>query len=602
MGGSSSTVFQVELGFEFLLAGRNEKPENSGKTLGVRTRTNDGTRPTHAAKLGNRTRVTVLRGEHITTATFALLRKLPFFLFLVCRTPLVVIFSISSKDVISFCLFPRLVGIIFPILSTDEQEVTAKGKPKLLKSKSAAPETLFKNVEFTIDPDAGEPVSYKTKGETGAQMNGYHEEKETVSEEKEDRPRDRSYTSGKYRRLEARPLRRSSISSVRKSDATVREKGKGYSFDDGLDQTGDGRRRGTQPLKIPSREEVRKFEAEAEFRPGTPGELIDATKGMTVVDIDMEEAPVEERKKKREEERKGVIDAVKTAAAGKSWVKRQEAQEGKVQKLGTLERRKAKSRRAMYPPLSVVLNPDEKETQEALEGIVQAANETESNPQKKMQLKMVDISLDDDTLIPSSERKAAGQTKAGPKTVSVATKNEPTPSPRSPTSPTSPGNKKPPAGSLVAARTARLTNLIANDFRPPTVKDKWAEREEWKKSSPVKNDAGKKFGKEEELEPTASPGAQRRSLPRVPSEEPFHSTKETTKIVQRKPTGKPRFRLGKVRKEIGEEKEEKIGKDSVDMGFVVLDLHDGISTPEKGMWQTVVYACSSSNIHIADLS
>ena len=51
MGGSSSTVFQVELGFEFLLAGRNEKPENSGKTLGVRTRTNDGTRPTHAAKL-----------------------------------------------------------------------------------------------------------------------------------------------------------------------------------------------------------------------------------------------------------------------------------------------------------------------------------------------------------------------------------------------------------------------------------------------------------------------------------------------------------------------------------------------------------------------
>ena len=79
MGGSSSTVFQVKLGFEFLLAGRNEKPENSGKTLGVRTRTNHGTRSTHAAKLGNRTQVTVLRGEHITTATFALLRKLPFF-------------------------------------------------------------------------------------------------------------------------------------------------------------------------------------------------------------------------------------------------------------------------------------------------------------------------------------------------------------------------------------------------------------------------------------------------------------------------------------------------------------------------------------------
>lgn len=98
MGGSLSTVFQVKLSFEFLLAGRNEKPENSGKTLGVRTRTNDGTRPTHAAKLGNRTRVTVLRGEHITTATFTLLIKLPFFLFLVCRTPLVVI-SISLSSI-----------------------------------------------------------------------------------------------------------------------------------------------------------------------------------------------------------------------------------------------------------------------------------------------------------------------------------------------------------------------------------------------------------------------------------------------------------------------------------------------------------------------
>ncbi|XP_022779820.1 F-actin-methionine sulfoxide oxidase MICAL2-like isoform X4 [Stylophora pistillata] len=463
----------------------------------------------------------------------------------------------------------------------DEQEVSAKGRPKLVKSKSAAPENLFKNVEFTIDPGAEEPVSYKTKGERGAQMNGYHEDKKTVTKEKDDRQRDRSYSSGKYRRLEARPLRRSSIGSVRKSDATVREKGKGYTFDDGLDQMGGGRRRGTQPLKIPSREEVRKFEAEAEFRPSTPSELIDATKGMTVVDIDMEEAPAEERKKKREEERKSVIDAVKTSAAGKSWVKRQDAQEGKVQKLGTLERRKAKSRRAMYPPLSVVLNPDDRETQEALEGIVQAANETERNPQKKMQLKVVDISLDDNTSIPSCDRKAASQTKAGSKTVSVATKNEPTPSPRSLTSPTSPENKKPPAGSLVAARKARLSNLIANDFRPPTVKDKWADREEWKKSSPVKNDAVKKFEKEEEFEPTDSPGANRRSLPKVPSEEPFHSTKETTKIVQRKPTGKPRFLLGKVKREIDEEKEEKPKKDAVDMGFVVLDLQDGIVTPDK---------------------
>lgn len=42
--------------------------------------------------------------------------------------------------------------------------------------------------------------------------------------------------------------------------------------------------------------------------------------------------------------------------------------------------------------------------------------------------------------------------------------------------------------------------------------------------------------------------------------------------------------MGKVRKEIEEEKEEKIGKDLVDMGFVVFDLCDGISMFEKGMW------------------
>lgn len=465
-----------------------------------------------------------------------------------------------------------------------------------MKSKSAAPEALFKSVEFSIDPDAEEPVSFKAKGESGAQMNGYHEESKTVNDEKEDLRRgkhDRSMSFGKYRKLEARPLRRSSISSVRKSDATVRERGKGYTFDDGLDETGDGRRRGTQPLKIPSREEVRKFEAEAEFRPSTPGAPIDVTKGMAVVDINMGETPPAERKKKGEEERQSVIDAVKTAAAGKSWVKRQEAQEGIVQKLGTLERRKAKSRRAMYPPLSMFFNPDDKETQEALEGIVQAANEKEGNPQKKMQLKVVDISLDDDTPVAPADKKAAVKAKSGPKTVSIATKNEPTSSPRSPsspTSPTSPSYKKPPAGSLVAARAARLTNLIANDFRPPTVKDKWAEREEWKKPSHVKDEPAKKLGKEGEPAPSASPDAQRRSLPRVPSEEPFHSTKETTKIVQRKQTGKPRFHFGKVKKEFGEEKGTKAKKDAEDMGFVVVDLQDGITTPEKGMWQTDVQA------------
>ena len=482
--------------------------------------------------------------------------------------------------------------------------MTAKGKPKLLKSKSAAPDTLFKNVEFSIQPDADEPVTFKGKGESNAEMNGYHEDQGTVDEEeKDDRQRakrDRSSSFGKYRRLEARPLRRSSIASVRKSDKTVRERGKGYTFDDGLEETGDGRKRSAQPLKIPTREEVRKFEAEGKRRPGTPGAGIDVTKGMAV-DINMEETPPAERKK-GEEQRQNVIDAVRTAAAGKSWAKRQDAQEGMVQKLGTLERNKAKTRRAMYPPLSVFFNPEDKDTREALEQIGQAANATERNPQQRVRLKVVDISLDDDVPAPAADKKAAGHAKPGPKTVSMATKNEPTSPPRSPTSPTSPTwtsptDKKPPGKSLVASRMARLNNLIANDFRPLTVKDRWAETppadrkkkgQEEKKPSPVKDDALKKLEKEEEHAPAGSPGAQRRSLPRVPQEEPFHSTMETTKIVQRKQTGKPKFHFGKVKKEVGEDhkKKKKSKKEAEDMGFVVVDLHDGITTPEKGMLQT----------------
>lgn len=484
--------------------------------------------------------------------------------------------------------YTRYLRFIFP---ADEESVSAKDRPKLVKSKSAAPNTLFNNVEFSIQPDADEPVSFKAKGESGAEMNGYHEYRETVDEEKDVRQRDRrdrSNSSGKYRRLEARPLRRSSIASVRKSDATVRERGKGYTFSDGLDETGDGRKRSAQPLKIPSRDAVRKFEAEKQFRPGTPGETIDVTKGMAVVDINMEDSPPAERKKKGDEERQSVIDAVKTAAAGKSWAKRQDANEGIVQKLGTLERNKVKSRRAMYPPLSMLFNPDDKDTREMLEQIGQAANGTERNPHQKVRLKVVDISLDDDIPAPAADKKAPGQAKPGPKTISMATKNEPTSPPRSPTSPTSPTSppyKKPPGKSLVASRAARLTNLIANDYRPLTVKDKWAEREEQKEPSSIKDAAVKKVEKEEEPAPAGSPGAQRRSLPRVPSkEEPFHSTKETTKIVQRKQTGRPRFHFGKVKKEVAEYgKEKKTTKEAEDMGFVVVDMQDGISTPEKGM-------------------
>ena len=109
------------------------------------------------------------------------------------------------------------------------------------------------------------------------------------------------------------------------------------------------------------------------------------------------------------------------------------------------------------------------------------------------------------------------------------------------------------------------------------MKDKWEEKEERKNVSAVKSEPSDKSAREEQAAPAGSPSAQRRSLPRVPAEEPFHSTKETTKIVQRKQTDKKGFHFGK-----GKKQDKKTAED---MGFVVVDFNDGLSTPEKGMWQ-----------------
>ena len=489
--------------------------------------------------------------------------------------------SSSSSTAIRKFLLDVYLLFHFMFFFADEGQVPGKGRPRLTKSKSAAPNTLFKNVEVTFQPNDREAVSFEPKPECdNAKINGFHDDQEILGREDNDGSRvkhERSNSFGKYKRLEARPLRRSSIASVRKSDKTVRDKGVGYTFSDGLVDDRGAKRDG-RPLQIPSRNGTRKA---VEFeRPSTPGSSTGTPVKEVTVDINMEEPLADERKKKREEERKLVIDAVKTAAAGKSWLKKQDAQEGMVQKLGTLERRKAKSRRAMYPPLSTYFNPEDKETQDALEGISQI-----TRGQQHMHVKMVDISLEDDN--PSSTgNKAADQGKTRPKTVSIATANEPTSPPRpstSPTSPTSPSYYKPgkvPGRSLVAARKARLTNLIANDFRPLPVKDKREEKEERKNVSAVKSEPSDKNAREEQAAPADSPSAQRRSLPRVPAEEPFHSTKETTKIVQQRQKGRKGFHFGK-----GKKQDKKTDKEAEDMGFVVLDLNDGLSTPEKGMWQ-----------------
>ena len=460
--------------------------------------------------------------------------------------------------------------------------MNSKGRPKFLKSRSTASGDLFKNIDFKMDPGSQETDDLIPKNESSApKMNGYHEDSEALDKE-EDKPKvrhERSSSFGKYRRLEARPLRRSSIASVRRSDKTVREKGKGYTFDDDL---GDEASMGKvlPPLKMPLRDQGR-IDSE---RPLTPG----ADEGIprtVFVDINLDDTSPKEKRKKETVEKQNLIDAVKSAAAGKSWLRKQDAQEGMVQKLGTLERTRVKQRRAMYPPLSMLINPEDKETQVALEEIGQMANGTAN-----MRLKVVDIAIDDITPTPVSDKKAAGQAKSEPKTVSMATANDSSTARKSPNSSTSATNFKPkkPTGGLVASRAARLTNLIANDFRPPTVKDKWAEREEnVKPPSPVQKEEPEieKLKIEEKPAPGGSPGAQRRSLPRVPAEEPFHSTKETTKIAntKQKPPEKSKFPFRK-----GKKKGKKAEKE--DMGFVVLDLQDGITTPERGTLKVVFSA------------
>ena len=137
--------------------------------------------------------------------------------------------------------------------------------------------------------------------------------------------------------------------------------------------------------------------------------------------------------------------------------------------------------------------------------------------------------------------------------------------------------------------------MIANDFRPLPVKDKWEEKEERKNVSAVKSEPSNKSAREEQAAPAGSPSAQRRSLPRVPAEEPFHSTKETTKIVQQKQKGRKGFHFGK-----GKKQDKKTDKE--DMGFVVVDLNDGLSTPEKGMWQISCINCYAIQRDIKCLS
>ena len=111
--------------------------------------------------------------------------------------------------------------------------------------------------------------------------------------------------------------------------------------------------------------------------------------------------------------------------------------------------------------------------------------------------------------------------------------------------------------------------------------------ENLKPPSPVQKEEPEieKLKIEEKPAPGGSPGAQRRSLPRVPAEEPFHSTKETTKIAntKQKPPGKSKFNFGK-----GKKKGKKAEKE--DMGFVLVDKLDGITTPERGTLKMVFSA------------
>ena len=449
----------------------------------------------------------------------------------------------------------------------------ASPRHKLQKSKSSTPDIgPFHELEPVVIHSPTEELKQpsfspkeekkKDKKDKKSKHKFLGKSKETTKKDQAGSPpkrgkRERTGSFGNLaKRLEARPLRRSSISSVRRSDATVKQKGRGYTFDDGLEPN-EGERKLT-PLKIPSRD----------TRPATPTSTRKAF-GSTEVDIDLStENGNEPKKAKGVPKREKVKDAAKKAAATAekpSW------------RIGTLERNKRKERRAMYPPLSTVFNPDFN----ALDQAAPADAKASSTPiaGSGMNFKVVDISLNDDEM----PKKAPRADNAAETRRRYSSSNSKSP----PVSPTDARPRVQTSGSTVAVRAARLSNLMKRDNNPGG-KD-YERRDSKPRKGAVKsrmNFYEAQYQDDSQVSSEESPGSKRRSLPHVPAgSEPFVSTKESTKIPKRQPTGKQKGAAWNVEREIDLSDTPRTARDrraAEELGFVLVSRDDIPPSPARG--------------------
>lgn len=215
-----------------------------------------------------------------------------------------------------------------------------------------------------------------------------------------------------------------------------------------------------------------------------------------------------------------------------------------------------RKRRAMYPPLSTVFNPDDEipglnapaEDDTVKTPIIQASNTV---------FKVVDIDLSDETKAKQASPPSKATSTSRP-TVSMSDTRA------------SDQNAR---GSFVASRMARMTRLLSTDTITPVKGSEWREEKE-KEKTPIESNKAHE-----------SPVSQRRNLPAVPKDvEPFVSTPKSTKITSRKPTKKPKAGvkksiLGFENGEILADKEAR--KLAEEMDFVVLEVDD-VPETKKG--------------------
>jgi hypothetical protein len=247
--------------------------------------------------------------------------------------------------------------------------------------------------------------------------------------------------SGRFHRLEARPLRRSSISSTRKSDKTVQAKGKGYERDDGLlnveEESGS-----RSPIRVPSPSIFRSNEGTLD-EPPTP----------RATDTSVT--------KKKLEKTNSAEEAIKGALKPSGLEK--------THKLGSLERRR-RQRRAMYPPHSQVFSPEEQDKK--LSSDKNANNGEDSSiaaslRKAGMNIKVVDIDIDEN--VQTDDKKIDKKPKQASPTSPTSKQINKLPSPTDATKP--PLTSRSSTGSLVSSRAARIRGLMDNDIRTKKMKD-----------------------------------------------------------------------------------------------------------------------------------